>query len=341
MAGLIIGCDDDLIQGPEPPFSAEFGFGAVVNAGGPGRITELFAVSADGRQRYVTLGLRCDNRAPAISPNGKSLVFESCDPTGTSRDLYRVEVDRLIPVNITNSPVGESHPAWSPRGDWVAFLSDRGLYRTLELIGESGSGRAVLLETPSQIDMGGWSPDGSFVVAAVDDPGGASSQIVTVSVPLAEQMQRTFGQGRRTDPRWAPDYGSIAYVRDGELWHLRLGPNEEERFPLPLDSVSGPLSWTPDARSLVMTGWSAGRTDICRVDVNDSSLAVLTRTDHPGTDPVVLPDGQSIVYLAFTGVNYKLFTMDLQGFGQRRVTTFRVEEFGPVARPLSFNGSSP
>jgi Tol biopolymer transport system component len=338
MLGVLVSCDDGLTQGPDEEFVADYAFGTFVESEGPTRRSELFAVTADGRRRYVTTGLRCANRGPAISPDGKELVFESCDTSaGAVGDLYRVDVDRLMPVNLTRSPFVEYDAAWSPRGEWIAFLRDRGAERTLEILSEDGTTGATLLATSGWLELGGWSPDGGNVVVALHEDA-AIGQILTVAVPSAAVLRRTSGSAHRGGPVWSPDGALIAYLRDGELWCLWLDSNQEERFPVALDSVSGPLSWTHDARSVVLTGYGGSRTDICRIGIADSSLAVLTGIELKAKDATVLPDGRRIAYLVFNGLIYQLFTMDLQGFTAQRVTSLTVEEFGPVARPQPLTG---
>ena len=339
--GVFLSCDDGLTRGPETEIFVDYAFGAYLEREGQNRVSELFVVSDDGRIQYVTVGLRCSNRRPAISPDGRQLVFESCDPiTEGSQDLFRVDVNRLIPVNITQSLFLETNAAWSPRGDWIAFIRDRGADRSVEIITPDGSSTATLLTTAGSLESGGWSPDGTMIAVALEEDAtpGSGAQLVTVSVPSAAIVQRTSGRADRAAPVWSPDGSSLAYVRDRELWHLSLDAQEEKRIPLSLDSVGGPLSWTLDGRSVILTGWSANRTDICRVGLGDSVVAVLTRTELAAKDAVVLPSGRQIAYLSFNGISYQLFTMDLQGFSSQRVTSFRVEEFGPVARPTSYPG---
>jgi Tol biopolymer transport system component len=301
-------------------------------------------VTGDGRRRYVTVGLRAFNRAPAVSPDGKRIVFVSSDPAHSGQtDLFCVNVDRLVPVNLTQSVGAESDAAWSPQGDRIAFIRDGGAERSLEVIREDGTAAAPVLVTPGWLDLGGWSPDGTGLVVALSHvaQGVGGGQILTVRVPSGEVDHRTGGEARRAAPVWSHDGGAIAYVREGGLWALRLDGDEEIGFPAALDSVCGPLSWTPDNRSIVLTGYVDGRSDICRVTLADSSLTVLTRFDLGARDAALLPDGRRIAYLAFNGLTYQLQTMDVQGFGSQRVTSFTVEEFGPTARPSPTTGRMP
>jgi len=337
-------CDDNLTRGPDEPFAADFAFGAYVEPQDPGGRSELYAVAGDGRVLFVTVGLRGMNLGPALSPDGKRLVFEYRDQTAApDQDLFWVDVDRRVPVNITNSPFTEHDASWSPDGQWIAFLRERETERSLEILTEDTSARATLLSTSGSLEIGGWSPDGAAIVVARGIPGSPDEgeQLVTVSVPSGAILELTTGRAHRQAPVWSPDGTSIAYMRDGELWCLSLLRNQEERIPVALDSMSGPLSWTFDGRSIILTGSVGLRTDVCSVGIADSSLRIVTALELGGRQAAVLPDGRRIACLVFEGLRYHVYTMDLQGFNVQRVTSLIVEEFGTSARPRPFTGRLP
>ncbi|MBL8121048.1 MAG: PD40 domain-containing protein, partial [Anaerolineae bacterium] len=55
--------------------------------------------------------------APLFPPPPELLLMAA--PRG-SADLFRLDVNRALVVNITRSPDDDTHPAWSPDGQYLA-----------------------------------------------------------------------------------------------------------------------------------------------------------------------------------------------------------------------------
>jgi Tol biopolymer transport system component len=101
-------------------------------------------------------------RSPVTSPDGKRLAFTAFDrlwvrdlTTGTSR-------------RVTDADVGEFHPAWSPDGAWLAWVTwDDADGGHLMKTRADGTGRPQQLTTAAALYYApAWSPDGRRVVAS-------------------------------------------------------------------------------------------------------------------------------------------------------------------------------
>jgi TolB protein len=65
-----------------------------------------------------------EDTAPALSPDGKQVVFMS--RREENWDIYVVNVDGSGLQRLTNDPADDGLPTWSPDGNAVAFVSNRG-----------------------------------------------------------------------------------------------------------------------------------------------------------------------------------------------------------------------
>ncbi len=92
---------------------------------------------------------------PVFSSDGSLIAFESVGNSGES-DVYTVRLDGSGLTNLTESPAYEGAPAWSPRGDQIAFASDRdgGLY--IYVMNRDGTGVRRLT------DLWAWGPTWSL-----------------------------------------------------------------------------------------------------------------------------------------------------------------------------------
>ena len=98
-------------------------------------------------------------RNAAPSPDGRRLAFSALDR------LYVMDLPNGTPRRVTNENVKEQVPAWSPDGQWLAYVtwSDQG--GTLNKIRADGRGRVQLTSDSAFYDTPVWSPDGTRIVA--------------------------------------------------------------------------------------------------------------------------------------------------------------------------------
>ena len=130
-------------------------------------------------------------RAPAISPDGSTIVFTH------GGDLYTVPVDGGRAIPLTLDPADETRPVWSRDGSHIAFASDRfGNYDVFVMPAEGGD--AIRLTFHSANDFpSDFTPDGGAVLfesSRIDD---VSSALFPSGV-LAELYQIPVAGGTPT-----------------------------------------------------------------------------------------------------------------------------------------------
>ncbi len=113
----------------------------------------------------------------AISSDGSSIAYTvtSVDWKGNRRDteIWLVR-DGHEPIQLTRTEPGSSSqyrgqpyqwesPRWSPDGEWVAFVADRGNKRQIHLINGYGGEAWALTKVESGVGGIEWSPDGTRI----------------------------------------------------------------------------------------------------------------------------------------------------------------------------------
>jgi len=124
-----------------------------------------------------------------LSPDGENVAFEADDEEGVN-DLWVENIARGVRTRLTSDSERESHPIWSPDGEYLAYASGRTSGRDIVLRRADGDGDPqVIWEGGAPTD---WSPDGRRILSTTVDDG---------------QFDRQFNLNylqRQEDGSWAP-----------------------------------------------------------------------------------------------------------------------------------------
>ena len=83
---------------------------------------DLWIVNKDGSEnRQLTFNARV-NHSPAVSPDGRYVVFVST--RGGSPSIWRMNINGDDPVELTPGPGAKFAPSLSPDGNWVVYQNE-------------------------------------------------------------------------------------------------------------------------------------------------------------------------------------------------------------------------
>lgn len=194
---------------------------------------------------------------PAISPNGKHVVFV-VEPTGQKGEHAVSTIwlarDGAAATAFTSGLTHDHSPAWSPDGTQIAFLSDRTEHGKdkLHLIKIDGGEARALGELQGELSSPRWSPDGKTIALLRTDPETADekkrkedrndavvvdadpklTRVWTVDVDSGKARQLTFGSRQVWSFGWSRDGARIAITTtDGPDMNAVCGPGD--LFTLP------------------------------------------------------------------------------------------------------------
>jgi Tol biopolymer transport system component len=150
-----------------------------------------------------------DASSPSISRDGKWIAYHLI--VGDQRDLWVVQSGGGLPVRLTEGGASNIHPAWSPDGRELAFVSDRaGQFDVWVSAFEDGA----LTGEPRRLTDGtipayvpSWSPDGTTV--AFFGIIGEHCEVCTVPSDGSAAWRQLTRGADAMQVRWDPTTGAI------------------------------------------------------------------------------------------------------------------------------------
>jgi Tol biopolymer transport system component len=251
---------------------------------------------------------------PSLSPDGSLVAYARLTGEGSRLFLQRVDDVNALAL-LGGSPQGETQPAFSPDGRWIAFRSERDGGGIFVMSAGGGSVRRV----SSRGWNPAWSPSGREILYAtegVEDPHVRRQSSRLVRCNLATGEQRVVVAGDAVQPSWSPHGWRIAYwgvelPRARRLiWTVLADPADpadanSSAAPVPVTkgaSLDWNPVWSPDGRVLYFVSDRSGIMNLWRVAIDERSGRVLgepepvTTSAQAGMMPSIASSGRSIAF---------------------------------------------
>ena len=246
---------------------------------------------------------------PVVSPDGQSVAFSALG------DLWINDTNQGTTRALTDDPYVDIDPAWSPDGQWLAFVSDRRGTMNLWLKNPKTQETRQLTDLPTAVGFPVWSPDGQRIAFYTRDArnvwGRGQLHIIEVATQQITPLEGAYFVPSK--PTWSPDGNTLALMvlqpystryREGinQLLLLSLTDStrryvspEEGRTPA-MRNANGPV-WSPDGRHIVYV--QDGVLWQLPVDsIGNPAGEPVQLTDELATAPSWTADSQQLVYLA-------------------------------------------
>lgn len=254
----------------------------------------------------------------ALAPDGRQVVFVlvTQDAVEDQRHsaLWRIALDdaEAMVRPFTSGQHRDRHPAWSPDGQWIAFISDREQGPQVWIIPSQGGEARRVTRMRHGAAHPQWSPDGTTILFVAEARAGEdATQPPENAEQQAKRDARRLRHVTRLQYRWDGD--EISEGR-AHLWTVDISPNmriglgeQPSVWATPNQITNGDFdhaeaAWSPDGARIAFISDRAVDRDANRTD----ALWVLTLADgictqistipsenhHPAWDP----DGHSVAW---------------------------------------------
>ena len=220
----------------------------------------------------------------------------------------------------TLTPPGsyDYNPAWSQKGDWIVFTSERAGPANLYRIHPDGTGLERLTDDPAYDDQAAFAPDGSQIVFVTTRATGTSN--LWILDPVTRKAKPlTSGPAGDFRPAWSPDGKWIAFSSDRgtdlpaakgrwerlhlvDIYIVRSDGTGLKRISEHGNFCGGP-KWTPDSKSVIgycmsaeetwtyRAGREEGDTKLVKIDIASGKVDPVATGPGVKISPSVLPSG--------------------------------------------------
>src|SRR5579863_332405 len=236
----------------------------------------------------------------SVSPEGKRVAFAVSTPMMDGEhsewlsQIY-VSTNGSGQIQLTRGDKSATNPAWSPDGQWIAFLTPRaGPKANLWRIPVAGGEAEQLTDEKGGITSFQWSPDGSQIAFLMTDPKPDAED-------KADREKRDALVVNENHKRSRLYVVPVAAGADGKRAVRRLTGGD-----LHVGGLLGGrnFDWAPDGTKIVFThqptplvdDWQ--KTDLSLVEVATARVTTLVATEAAETQPIFSPDGRLIAYTA-------------------------------------------
>ena len=227
-------------------------------------------------------------------------------------------------------------PAWSPDGEWLAYVSfetrTASVYvqrvRTAER--RRVSSRAGVNNAPA------WSPDGSRLALTLSSPGG-NLDVYVLEIASGALTRLTDHPAIDTEPVWTPDGTQVYFTSDRaggpQIYRLSVEPGSRPQRITFTGSYNARPRVSPDGRLLAMVTREEGAYRIGIQDLGNGNFRVLSK-GRQDESPYFAPDGGTLVYASRERGQGVLATISADGLITQRLAADRGEVREPAWGPF-------
>ena len=227
------------------------------------------------------------------------------------------------PRQLTFDQPGNSEPAWSPDGQWIAFLTNRDDGISIAVIPSAG-GEPIEVGAPGNRPR--WSPDSRRICYQGFTESG---NLWTVPVDGGDPVRLVDNAdiGPSGGATWSPDGSQVAYVSaDGgrrEIWTGTTDGGEAVALTSGASAAAGEASvrWSPDGAHIAFVSDAGGQKKVWIVPAAGGKPKSLSTTAGEDMSMAWSPDSERLAIASGTPEESDIWIMSVEGGTAERLVS--------------------
>jgi TolB protein len=250
--------------------------------------------------------------------------------------LIVADADGESPRRILESAQPIMSPAWSPDGEWLAYVSFEARVAAIYVQQlRSGERRRVSVRTGIN-GAPAWSPDGRRLVLTLSGSAG-NPDIYLLDLATQGLTRLTDDPNIDTEAVWAPDGSAIFFTSDRsggpQIYRLGLGAGEKPRRITFTGSYNARPRISPDGTQLAFVTLDGSGYHVAIQDLANSVSQVLTKGRFDES-PSFAPNGAMLIYAGRERGQGVLATVSADGQISQRLKSDKGEVREPAWAPF-------
>ena len=189
-------------------------------------------------------------------------------------------------------------PAWSPDGQWLAYVSFETKHSAVYVQRVRSGERRQVSARAGVNGAPAWSPDGRKLALTLGGSDG-NPDIYVLDLATQDLTRITDDPAIDTEPEWAPDGHSLYFTSDRagspQIYRIGVSPGARPKRITFGGTYNARPRVSPDGSQLAMVTLDNGNYRIAVQDLASGTVRVLSR-GHLDESPSFAPNGATLIY---------------------------------------------